>query len=137
MNVSATTIAALLGSGASSRVQHELVQVGKYPITTRCRRPRETIKLKLTEEEQRSLSQDEIRKLKNRVAAKRARGRAQHRVTDLENTVSSTSYADSPNLEPLRDSDTDKGSLALNMQELEWLFNTTPFSNSSDVDMKD
>ncbi|ETI34569.1 hypothetical protein F442_18726 [Phytophthora nicotianae P10297] len=164
MNVNATTIAALLGPGASSRVQHELVQVGKYPMTTRCRRPRETIELELTEEEQRSLSQDEIRKLKNRVAAKRARGRAQQRVTDLENTVCElwkrvqylervikllhpnepmeylyskyVMYADSPNLDPLTENDADKGSLALNMHELEWLFNTTPSSNSSDVEMK-
>ncbi|KAG1711992.1 hypothetical protein DVH05_009232 [Phytophthora capsici] len=164
MNVNANTIAALLGPAASSRVQHELVQVGKYPISTRSRRPRETIELELSEEEQRTLSPDDIRKLKNRVAAKRARGRAQQRVSDLENTVCElwkrvqylervikllhpnepmeylyskyVMYADSPNLEPLSENDAEKGGLALNMHELEWLFNTTP-SSSNDVEMKD
>ncbi|GMF23656.1 unnamed protein product [Phytophthora lilii] len=163
MNVNANTIAALLGPGASSKVQHGLVQVGKYPAA-RSRRPRETIELELTEDEQRTLSPDEIRKLKNRVAAKRARGRAQQRVADLENTVCElwkrvqylehvikllhpnepmeylyskyVMYADSPNLEPLTSTDAEKGSLALDMHELEWLFNTTP-SSSSDVDMNE
>ncbi|KAH7488258.1 hypothetical protein PRIC1_007625 [Phytophthora ramorum] len=164
MNVNATTIAALLGPGASSKVQHGQVQVGKYPTSTRSRRPRETIELELTEDELRTLSPEEIRKLKNRVAAKRARGRAQQRTTDLENTVCElwkrvqylervikllhpnepmeylyskyTMYADSPNLEPLTASDAEKGTLSLDMHELEWLFNTTP-SGSTDVDMKE
>ncbi|OWZ24381.1 Peptide-N(4)-(N-acetyl-beta-glucosaminyl)asparagine amidase [Phytophthora megakarya] len=163
MNINANTIATLLGPGASSKVQHGLVQVGKYPTTTRSRRPRETIELELTEEEQGHLSPDEIRKLKNRVAAKRARGRATQRVTDLENTVCElwkrvqylervikvlhpnepmeylyskyVMYADSPNLEPLTENDGEKGSLALNMHELQWLFNTTP-SSSGDVEME-
>jgi hypothetical protein len=161
MNVNATTIAALLGPDASSKVQHGMVQVGKYPAATRCRRPRETIELELTDEEQRNLSPDEIRKLKNRVAAKRARGRAQQRVADLEDTVCElwkrvqylervikllhpnepmeylyskyVMYSDSPNLEPLSGND----NVAFDMHELEWLFNTTPSSSgSSDVDMK-
>ncbi|RLN94175.1 hypothetical protein BBJ28_00009680 [Nothophytophthora sp. Chile5] len=138
------------------------VQVGKCP-PVRTRRPRETIELELTEEQTRNLSPEEIRKLKNRVAAKRARGRAQQRGADLESTVCElwkrvqylehviqllhpnepmdylyskyVMYADSPNLEPLTESGLGDSSLStLSSQELDWLFSSTPPS-SSDVDM--
>ncbi|KAG7399839.1 Mitochondrial import inner membrane translocase subunit TIM50 [Phytophthora boehmeriae] len=162
MNVNANTIATLLGPGASSKAQIGQVQVGKYPAV-RSRRPRETIELELTEEQQRTLSSDEIRKLKNRVAAKRARVRSQQRIADMENTVRElwkrvqylerviqllhpnepmdylyskyVMYADSPSLEPLVDGDSGKNNLTpLDMNELEWLLHGSP-QDSNDFDM--